>query len=331
MSTDNGIMVFVEYTEDDFLPITRQVLGCGRKIADEISQPLSAVIVGSTGARHAGDLAAFGTDTVYLVEHELLNHYRTETYSVALDQLIKQVQPKALLMGQTSIGRDLAPSLAFRLGTTAVLDCIALSIDPAQKLLFATKPICGGNALATFTSMCSPQIITIRDKAMPPAQPSYKGKSQIISITVSLDPASFRTKLVRKIQEEEQGPRLEEAAVIISGGRGIGGAEGFKQLYETASILHAAVGGSRPACDNGWIAPNRQIGITGRIVSPDLYIAVGISGSIQHMSGCGQAKRIVAINKDPEAPIFKYADFGVVGDWKKVFPSFSAKLKELIS
>ncbi|MCX8044920.1 MAG: electron transfer flavoprotein subunit alpha/FixB family protein [Desulfobacterota bacterium] len=331
MNSYNGIMVYVEFGENGLLPITRQLLGCGRKIADELGEPLSAVIVGSKGIEEGSDAAQLGADTVYIVEHELLRQYRTETYVAALEQLVRQQRPTALLMGQTYVGRDLAPSLAFRLETIAVLDCIALEIDHASRVLLLTKPVCGGNAVATFTSMYYPQIITIRDKAMLPMEPSFGKNAHVVHFAVSLEPRSFKTRLIKKVKEEGEGLRLEEAAVIISGGRGIGGAEGFRQLHETAAILHAAVGGSRPACDNRGVAPNRQIGITGKIVSPDLYIAVGISGSIQQMSGCGQAKRIVAINKDPDAPIFKYADFGVVGDWKKVFPSFSAKLKELVS
>ena len=153
---------------------------------------------------------------------------------------------------------------------------------------------------------------------------------EVITIDAGLDPSAIRTRLLKRVKEEEGGVRLEDAQVIVSGGRGIGSAEGFNQLKELAALLKGAVGASRPACDYGWIAPNRQVGITGKIVSPDLYIAIALSGSIQHLSGCAQSKSIIAINTDPEAFIFKQADFGVVGDWKKVLPAFRDKLKELL-
>jgi electron transfer flavoprotein alpha subunit len=175
-----------------------------------------------------------------------------------------------------------------------------------------------------------PQIATLRDKVMAPPAPNASKPVQVITIDAGVDPAAIRTRLLKRVKENEGGVRLEDASIIVSGGRGIGSAEGFSQLQELAALLKGAVGASRPACDNRWLAPNRQVGITGKIVNPDLYIAIALSGSIQHLSGCAQSKSIIAINKDPEAPIFNYADFGVVGDWKKVLPAFRDKLKELL-
>ena len=238
--------------------------------------------------------------------------------------------PQILILGQTSVGRDLAPMLAFRLDTLVTLDCVALSIDPDTKLLLQTKPVYGGNAQATYTCDSYPQIATVRDKVMSSPESSDSKQGEVITLDAGLDPSAIRVRLLKRIKDAEEGVRLEEAQVIVSGGRGIGGAEGFDQLQELAVMLKGAVGASRPPCDNRWIAPSRQVGITGKIVSPDLYIAIALSGSIQHLSGCGQSKSIIAINNDPEASIFKYADFGVVGDWKKVLPTFKDKLKELL-
>jgi electron transfer flavoprotein alpha subunit len=248
-----------------------------------------------------------------------------------MEKVVRQVMPQILILGQTSVGRDLAPMLAFRLDTMSTLDCIDLAIDPDTKLLQRIKPVYGGNAQATFTCDSYPQIATVRDKTMEPLEPDASKQGEVITIDAGLDSSAIRTKLLKRVKEEEEGVRLEDAQIVVSGGRGIGSVEGFNQLQELAALLNGAVGASRPPCDNSWIAPNRQVGITGRIVSPDLYIAIALSGSIQHLSGCGQAKSIIAINKDPEANIFNQSDFGVVGDWKKVLPSFKDKLKELLS
>jgi electron transfer flavoprotein alpha subunit len=239
--------------------------------------------------------------------------------------------PKVILMGQTSIGRDLAPRLAFRLGTIATLDCIGLDIDLDTKRLTPTKPVYGGSALAVFAYETDPQVATVRAKVMSPMAKDTTRKGEVISITADLNTSDIRAKLLRKVKEEVTGIKLEEAPIVISGGRGIGGANEFKELEELAELLKGAVGGSRPVCDNGWLADTQQVGLTGKIVSPDLYLAVAISGSSQHLAGCSGAKVIVAINKDPEANIFKAAHYGLVGDWKKVLPAFTQKVKELMA
>jgi electron transfer flavoprotein alpha subunit len=217
------------------------------------------------------------------------------------------------------------------LNTTASLGCLELAIDPESKLLLQTKPVYGGNAQAVFTCQSYPQIATVRPKAIAPLERDESRKGEVITIDAGLDPSAIRTKVLEKVPEEVEGIRLEDAEVIVSGGRGIGGAEGFKQLEELARMLRGAVGATRPPCDNEWVPAGAQIGLTGKIVTPDLYIAVALSGSSQHMSGCSGSKTIVAINKDPEANIFREARFGVVGDWKKVLPAFSEKAKELLA
>ena len=330
MADHTGVMTYCEITEGALSSLSEQVLGCGRRLADDLGQQLNAVLVGSDVAHLAPEAIARGADTVYVVDDPLLKQYQTDAYVEVMEKVVKQVMPRILLFGQTSIGRDLVPMLAFKLDTVATLDCVGLAVDQETKLLLQTKPVYGGNALATYTSDTFPQMAAVRDKTMQAPQADAGRQGSVVTIEAGLDSAAVRAKLVKRIKAEEEGVRLEEAAIIVAGGRGIGGAEGFSHLKELAALLNGAVGASRPPCDNGWVPPNRQVGITGRIVSPDIYIAIGLSGSIQHLSGCGQSKSIIAINNDPEASIFKYADFGVVGDWKKVLPTFTAKLKELL-
>jgi electron transfer flavoprotein alpha subunit len=211
------------------------------------------------------------------------------------------------------------------------MGCLELAIDPQSKRLLQTKPVYGGNALAVFVGESFPQIATVRAKAMAPLAPDQSRKGEVITIAAGLDPSAIRAKVVEKVPEKVEGIKLEDAKVVVSGGRGIGNAEGFKQLEELARMMKGAVGATRPPCDNGWVPAGAQIGLTGKIITPDLYIAIALSGSSQHMSGCSGAKTIVAINKDPEANIFREARFGVVGDWKKVLPAFTSKLKELLA
>jgi len=331
MAEYKGVMAFCEATEGRLASTATELLGGGRKLANDLGQELSAVLVGSGTSKLAQEAIAFGADKVYVVDDQLLKDYQTDSYVLVMEKVAKQAMPQILIMGQTAIGRDLAPRLAFKLDTAASLGCLELAIDPQSKLMLQTKPVYGGNAQAVFICESYPQIATIRAKAMTPLEKDASRKGDIITIDASLDPSAIRTKVMEKVAEKVEGIRLEDAKVVVSGGRGIGSAEGFKQLEELARLLKGAMGASRPPCDNGWIPAGAQIGLTGKIVNPDLYIAVALSGSSQHMSGCSGSKTIVAINKDPEANIFREARFGVVGDWKKVIPAFTSKLKELLA
>jgi electron transfer flavoprotein alpha subunit len=331
MAEYKGVMIFCEAAEGKLAPSAAELLGGGRKLADDLGQELSAVLVGSGIKDLAQEAIAFGADKVYLVDDPLLKDYQTDSYVLAMEKVVKQAMPQIILMGQSAIGRDLAPMLAFRLNTAASLGCLEVAIDPQSKLMLQTKPVYGGNAQAVFVSNAFPQIATIRAKAMTPLEPDKSRKGEVVTIDAALDPKAIRARVVEKVSEKVEGIRLEDAKVVVSGGRGIGSAEGFKQLEELASLLKGAVGATRPPCDNEWVPAGAQIGLTGKIVTPDLYIAVALSGSSQHMSGCSGSKAIVAINKDPEANIFREARFGVVGDWKKVVPALTNKLKELLA
>ena len=329
MAEYSGVMVHAEAVEGKLAAIAAELLGCGRRLADDLGDELSAVIVGSGVSNLAAEAFASGADKVYIVDDALLQDYQTDTHVPAVEKVVRQAMPRILLLGQTSIGRDLAPRLAFRLETAATMDCIELAIDPGSKRLLRTKPVYGGNARAVFTSELDPQIATVRTKAMTPLAPDTSRKGEVVNVDAGLDPAAVRTRVIEKVKQEVAGISLEAADVVISGGRGIGSAEGFGQLEELAKMLKGAVGASRPPCDNGWVPDVLQVGLTGKIVAPDLYIAVALSGSSQHMAGCSGCKNIVAINKDPEANIFREARFGVVGDWKKVLPALTEKIREL--
>lgn len=331
MAESKGIMVYGEIVEGSLSSITTELLGCGRQLADESKEDLLCILIADQLGEAPQKAVAFGADKVYTAQDPLLKEYQTDSYVTVMEKAVKDISPRILLMGQTSVGRDLAPRLAFRLGVSVAMDCLELKIDPETKLLQQTRPVYGGNARAVFSSDSFPQMATVRQKAMSPLEPDESRKGEIAPIEIALDPAAIRTKVIETVKEEVEGIKLEDAEAVVSGGRGIGDPEGFKQLEALAKVLKGAVGASRPPCDNGWVPDTMQVGLTGKIVTPELYIAVAISGASQHLSGCSGAKNIVAINRDAEANIFKEARLGVVGDWKQVLPAFTEKVKELLA
>jgi len=331
MADYKGVMVFGETIEEKLVSITTELLGCGRKLADQLEEELSCLLIGSKVSDLAKEVIAYGADKVYVVDDAQLKDYQTDTYAPILVEIIKEFSPRVLLLGQTTVGRDLAPCLAFKLQTGLSTDCIELDINSGTKSLLQTRPVYGGNALATFTSDTFPQMATVRQKAMSPLERDDSRKGEVIPVPAKIDLSKVKTKLIDKVKEEVAGIRLEDAPVVISGGRGIGGPEGFKQLEQLAKLLKGAIGASRPPCDNGWVPTTVQIGLTGKIITPDLYIAVAVSGASQHLAGCSSSKTIVAINRDPEANIFKEARFGAVGDWKQILPAFAEKVRELVT
>ncbi|MCX7912180.1 MAG: electron transfer flavoprotein subunit alpha/FixB family protein [Dehalococcoidales bacterium] len=331
MAENQGVLVYLEHREGKLLPIALEGLGAGRRLADTLGQRLSCVAIGSNIAQLASQAIAAGADRVYLMDSPELADYQPDIYLALMGQLVAEARPQVIIMGHTDTGREIAPRLAFRFGTVAVTDCVELNIDNTSGRLLATKPVYGGNALAVFSTDTDPQVVTVRTKAMAPAVPNASRQGEVITPAYKVEPSVVRARIVRRVLAESAGVKLEDAAVVVAGGRGIGGAEGFKQLEDLARLLKGAIGASRPPCDSGWISDTAQVGLTGKIIAPELYIAVAISGSSQHMSGCSGARTIVAINKDREANIFRHARFGVVGDWKKVLPAFTAKVKELLA
>jgi len=332
MAEYKGILVFGELADGKLASITTELLGCGRKLADELKEGLSCLLASDAVGELSQEAIAFGADKVYVVEHPLLKEYQADSYMQVAEKLVKEVSPWAILMGQTSMGRDLAPRLAFRLGTSLTTDCLNLSIDPTAKLLVQTKPVYGGNAQAVFISKLMPQMVTVRSKAMSPLESDGSRKGEVIPAKVDIDTSKVRTRILETVKEEAVGIKLEDARVIVCGGRGVGGPEPFRTtLKELADLLHGAVGASRPPADNGWVPEALHIGLTGKIVAPDIYIAVAVSGASQHIAGCSGSKHIIAINKDPEANIFREAEFGVVGKYEEVVPAFTKKLKEILA
>ncbi|MCL5045837.1 MAG: electron transfer flavoprotein subunit alpha/FixB family protein [Actinobacteria bacterium] len=335
MADNSGILILAEASKGKVTGLTTEVLGAARRIADAIGENVSALLVGNAPAGVEDELIAYGADTVYVVDDPSLAQYTADAYLSVVEKASRQLSPRILLIGHNSTGRDLAPRLAYRLRTGLAPDCVDLQVDGSTGSLVALKPVYGGNVMAELSSTSRPEMATIRPKTQEPLErPSTArtGRSgDVVRLDLGLDSLTSRSKVLERIMHTYTGVKLEDAEVVVSGGRGIGGPEGFKLLEDLARSLNGAVGASRAAVDAGWVPSDLQIGITGKIVSPRLYIAVGISGSVQHMAGCSRAKTIVAINKDSEAPIFERAHVGVVGDYKKALPQFHDTCRKLLA
>lgn len=329
MADYSNVLIYGETVEGRIAPITKELLGGGRKLADDLGEELHALFVGERVGEIAQEAIALGADKVFIVENPMLGNYLTDFYTSAVAQVIETVKPRVVLFGHTDIGGDLGPRLSFRMNTEIATDCVELSIEPDTKFLLRTKPVYGGIAMATYAAEGFPQMATVRPQSLPIMEQSSSKGGSVVQLDVYLAQVSPRVSYVKRVTEEFEGIKLEDADIIIAGGRGIGSAESFKQLENAAKTLKAAVGASRAAVDNGWMPTSSQVGLTGKIVAPKVYIAVAISGASQHMTGCSRSQWIVAINKDAAAPIFKQAHFGVVGDWKSVVPAFIEKLKVL--
>lgn len=333
MSERRGVVIVGEFSEANLAPITTELLAIGRRLAGQLGQELSTVFIGSgISDQVTSEAIFFGADRVYVIDAPLFKDYLNDSYVRALEKLDKEIMPEVLLLGHTSLGRDVAPRLAFRLDTGVTLDCIDLSIDAETKLVEKTKPVYGGNAIAKY--ICEenrPQMATVRAKVVSPLGRDASRSGEIIAFDSGLDEAAVRGKVVGKVREELVGVKLEDADVVICGGRGLGGAEPFEKLRELAGSLNGAVGATRPPCDAGWCPYHYQIGLTGKLISASLYIGIALSGSSQHQAGISGCKTIVAINNDPEANIFGIAHYGVIADYQKVLPSFIEKCRELSS
>jgi electron transfer flavoprotein alpha subunit len=324
-----GILILAEVADGKPIELTNELLGLARRLVGELGGPVSAAVLGSGVEGVAQELITQGTDRVYVVDDESLAQYQGDAWVPGLAQVAQEVRPTAILLGQNSIGLDLAPRLAFRLGTAVAMDCVAAMVDGTKLLM--TRPCYGGKAQAVVSFKTLPVIATMRMKSQDPLERDNSRTGDVVKVSLGCDRSVVRTKTVCRLQERVEGVRLEDAKIVIAGGLGLNGPEGFRMLEELAEVLDAAVGASRAACDLGWYPYSQQIGLTGKVVAPDLYVAVGISGASQHMSGCAGAKTIVAINKDPEAGIFKAARFGVVGDYKQVVPPLTEEIRKLKS
>jgi len=323
-----GIWVFAEQKNGRVQSVAYELLGKAQELAKKLNTQVSAVLIGYKLEDQLDELIFCGADNLYLVEAPELANFQDEPYTNILVELVKKYKPEILLCGATNIGRSLISRVAINIKAGLTADCTGLDIDPDKKILLQTRPAFGGNIMATIISPnYRPQMATVRHKVFVPMLADKKRKGKIIR--ESFDPALYvsRTKLLDIIEEIETTVNLSEADIIVSGGRGMGGHENFKILEELAQVLGSAVGSSRAAVDAGWMPYSHQVGQTGRTVAPKIYFACGISGQIQHLVGMQSSKIIVAINKDPDAPIFKVATYGIVDDLFQVVPALTQAFK----
>ncbi len=330
MADGTGVLILGDASGGELSSTTLELLAAGQKVAADLGEELSVALLGDTLDAAAQSAIAHGAQKVYAVNHPLLANYQVDLHLTALEALCKDTSPRVVLVARTNEGRELAPRLAFRLGVGLAQDCLEVSVDVAEKKLLANRPVYGGNAIAVVSCDQTPQIAAIRPKAYEPAEADSSRQGEVISFPVDLDASMALTQVIETVIEDAEGIKLEDARIVISGGRGLGGPEPFAHLEELAKIMGGAVGASRAAVDSGWVPSSYQVGLTGKTITPDLYIMVAISGASQHMAGCSGAKVIVAINKDAEANIFKEARYAVVGDWEQVVPAFAEAVRELV-
>ncbi|MBM7615990.1 electron transfer flavoprotein subunit alpha/FixB family protein [Alkaliphilus hydrothermalis] len=325
-----GVWVFAEQRAGEIQKVSLELLGKGRELADTLGTKLTAVLLGNNVKEMASELIYYGADEVILVEDELLDVYITETYTKVMSKIIKEKKPDIILMGATALGRDLAPRVSARVHTGLTADCTTLEIDEESKHLLMTRPAFGGNIMATI--ICPdhrPQMSTVRPGVMIKQERNEERQGEIIEFPSGLAKEDVNVEVIEIVKEEKQKMKIEEAEVLVSGGRGMRKKENFQTLELLAKELGGLVSGSRAVVDAGWMDREHQVGQTGKTVRPNLYLACGVSGAIQHVTGMEESDLIVAINKNPSAPIFELADVGIVGDVEKVIPSLIDELKSV--
>ena len=324
-----NVYVFAEQREGKIQHVALELLGKARDLADTLNEKVCAVLLGSGIKDLAATLIAHGADEVLLVDDPSLDVYTTEPYAQAIKAVVDAKKPGILLLGATTIGRDLGPRLAARMQTGLTADCTELDIEAETRHLMMTRPAFGGNLLATI--MCTdhrPQMSTVRPGVMMAKPADAARKGTVEDFKVNFDRSKFRVKVEKVVKEQKNLVDITAAKVLVSGGRGVGSAEGFKKLEALAQVLGGEVSSSRAMVDAGVTEHARQVGQTGKTVRPDLYFALGISGAIQHLAGMEGADLIIAVNKDKFAPIFEVADMGIVGDLHKIVPALTAALKK---
>lgn len=325
-----NVWVFVEQTEGQAKNVAYELLGEGRKLADAMGQKLAGVLIGDSVQPLAREVFASGADIVYAVEGPELKNYSTDGYTAVFTDLIQAYKPAVVLIGATNDGRDLGPRVACRVGTGLTADCTNLGIDEQTGLVAWTRPAFGGNIMATI--LCPdhrPQMGTVRPKVFKRPEQDFSRTGQLIQVENKVQAQDIRTRLIEVVRVCTVACNLEEAEIIVSGGRGLGKPENFSLIEELAKTLGGAVGASRAVVDAGWKPPPHQVGQTGKTVGPKIYFACGISGAIQHMAGMSSSDIVIAINKDADAPIFKAADYGIVGDVLEVLPALIEEFKKI--
>jgi len=324
-----NVAVFVEQHEGKVAGVSYEMLGEGRKLADKLGEKLVGVLLGSGMNDAANDLVKFGADRVVYFDSPELERFRDDTYAALVSEFVNEDKPAILLAGATAIGRSFIPKVAARVWGGLTADCTKLDIDTERRLLLGTRPAFGGNLMATIIAPHHrPQIATVRHKVMKAAVRDDSRTGEVVVKNVDASKIVERTKILDFVKEVESTVNITEADIIVSGGRGMGKPENFSLIRDLAEVLGAAVGASRAAVDAGWIPYSHQVGQTGKTVCPKLYIACGISGSVQHMAGMQSSDFIIAVNKDPNADIFQIANLGLVGDALQVLPELTKAFKE---
>lgn len=332
LSAYSDVWVFAEQRDGEIQSVVYELLTEGKVLANDRNSELCAVLIGDSVESKVSELFQRGVDKVYLVDNPALKNYHDEPYARILKKLIDAHKPEIVLCGATAIGRALIPRVATELGTGLTADCTELSIDAESGHLLQTRPAFGGNIMATIRcENYRPQMATVRHKVFDEAQPDTSlPNGEIIHVAVETTDLASRTQVKEVVKEMEETINIVEADVIVAGGRGLKTPENFELLKDLAKVLDGAVGASRAAVDSGWIEYSHQVGQTGKTVKPQIYIAVGISGAIQHLVGMTSADTIIAINKNPEAPIFQVADYGLVGDLFEILPELTKQFKEVL-
>ncbi len=323
MSKGKNLLVFCETGASGYPePASLEVLGLAQELAGAMKLKVAAAVIGEM----ASEVAAEDVSRVFAAKAPSEGSYCPEWYTAFIEKACSACDPVAVLFAHTQLGQDIAPRLAQRIGAGLVTDASGVSVE--KKKLLVTKGVQGGVALASYSFKTKMQVVTVRPRVGKVPERNESKPAEVVELDVPEEAARSQWELVERIKDESEDIKLEDAEVVISGGRGMGGPEGFETLRALAKLIGAAVGSSRPPCDAGWIPSSQQVGITGRIISPQVYIAVGISGASQHLSGMADSKKIVAINKDPDAQIFRVADYGVVGDYRKVLGAFIEAIRE---
>jgi electron transfer flavoprotein alpha subunit len=321
-----GVLLISIASGEQLSPSTAELAGEGVRLAAELGGPVTALLAGKNVQGLAASLGGVGVDKVLIADSQSPTPPSPEWLLAAAELAAKQAQPAAILLTHGAGGRDLGPSLAYRLDAGMVTDATALRVDGGQ--LIATKPVFGGSAIAEFAITTAPAVVSLRPRAFEAPESPTQKQAEVEALDVP-DTAQAIEVLEEIREQATTGPRLKDAKVIVSGGRGLGGPENWQYVEALADVLGAAVGATRAITDAGWVPPSLQVGLTGATVAPDLYITIGISGAVQHIAGISGARNVVAINRDGDANIFKYARYGVVGDWKQIVPAFTQRLKEL--
>lgn len=326
MTKRSGLLVIAETAEDSPVPLTYELLGLARLVGQALQGEVAVALLGYGIGGHGRDLIAFGADRVYVLDDPIFAEYQADAWMPDLVKIIEESSPAAVFIGHSAMGADLAPRLAFRLESAVAMGCVEVQADAGKLLL--TRPCYGGNAREVVSFKTVPAIGTIRARSYDCLERDDSREGQVVEFESTLASSDVRTKICDRQLEGSEGPRLENADAVVAGGRGLNGPVGFALAERLADLLGGAVGASRVACDLGWCPPSYQIGLSGRTVAPELYVALGISGAGQHMSGCAGAKSIVAINSDPDAEIFNWSRFGIVGDCAQILPALIKEIEK---